>query len=149
MTGANSLLRAPKTTGRRWRFAVVLAASLLLAVAQPLTSGQFDEQGSFGVFFSLLIGAVPLLVFEERKHRRIAISLGVVTFVSIWVGHGVGGPTGRVFLVGSHLLAACFFALALFGILGAIHAKDVSGDAIFGAVCCLLCTGPVLILVRQ
>ena len=30
---------APETIRHRWRFAVVLAASLLLAVAQPLTSG--------------------------------------------------------------------------------------------------------------
>lgn len=127
----------------RWRFAVVLLASLLLAVAQPLTSGLFDEQGSFDVFFSLLIVAVSLLVFEEREHRRIALSLGLAAFLGVWVGYGVGGPAGRLFLVGAHLLAASFFAFALFGILRAIFAKEVSGDAIFGTVCGYLLLGIV------
>ena len=63
----------PVTIRHRWRFAVVLVASLLLAVAQPLTSGLFGDQGSFDIFFSLLIVAVLLLVFEEKEHRRIAI----------------------------------------------------------------------------
>ena len=119
----------------RWRFAVVLAASLLLAVAQPLTSGRLDEQGSFDVFFSLLIVAVLLLVFEEREHRRIAFSLGLAAFLAVWLGHGIGGPAGGVLLVGALLLAACFFAFALYGILRAVLVKQASGDAIFGAVC--------------
>jgi voltage-gated potassium channel len=134
---------APPTTGRRWRFAVVLAAALLLAVAQPLTSGLFDEQGSFDVFFSLLIVAVLLLVFDEREHRRIALSLGLAAFLGVWVGHGVGGPAGRLLLVGAYLLAAGFFAFALYGILRAIFAKEVSGDAIFGTVCGYLLLGIV------
>ncbi len=111
---------------------MVLAASLLLAVAQPLTSGLFDEQGSFDVFFSLLIVAVLLLVFEEREHRRIALSLGLAAFLGVWVGHGVGGPAGRLLVVAAHLLAAGFFAFALYWILRAIFAKEVSSDAIFG-----------------
>jgi len=125
----------------RWRFAVVLAASLLLAVAQPLTSGLFGEEGSFDVFFSLLIVAVLLLVFEEREHRRIAVSLGLIAFLGVWVGHAVGGPAGRGFLVGAHLVAACFFGFALYGILRAIFARQVSGDAIFGALCGYLLLG--------
>jgi hypothetical protein len=131
------------TIRHRWRFAMVLAASLLLAVAQPLTSGLFDDQGSFDVFFSLLIVAVLLLVFEEREHRRAAFSLGLAAFLGVWVGHGVGGPAGRLLLAGAHLLAASFFAFALYGILRAIFAKDVSGDAIFGAVCGYLLLGIV------
>ncbi len=67
---------------QRWRFAIVLLASLLFAVAQPLTSGLFDERSSFDVFFSLLIAAVLLLVFEEREHRRVALSLGLAGFHS-------------------------------------------------------------------
>jgi hypothetical protein len=135
MTQITGLPAAPETTGRRWRFAVVLTASLLLAVAQPLTSGLFDEQGSFDVFFSLLIVAVSLLVFEEREHRRIALSLGLAAFLGVWVAHGVSGPSGRLLLVGAYLLAASFVTFALYGILRAVFAKQVSGDAIFGAVC--------------
>jgi voltage-gated potassium channel len=131
----------PQAIRHRWRFAMVLAASLLLAVAQPLLSGLLEEEGCFDVFFSLLIVAVLLLVFEEKEHRRIAFSLGLVAFIGIWVGYGLGGPAGRMLLVGSHLLAACIFAFALYGILRAILAKQASGDAIFGAVCGYLLLG--------
>jgi voltage-gated potassium channel len=120
---------------------IVLLASLLLAVAQPLTSGLLDQQGSFDVFFSLLIVAVLLLVFEERKHRRIAISLGLAAFLAIWASHGLGGLAARMLLVGSYLLAVCFFAFALYGIIHAIFAKQASGDAIFGAICGYLLLG--------
>ena len=48
---------------------------------------------------------------------------------------------GRVLLVGAHLLAACFFAFALYGILRAIFVKQASGDAIFAAVCGYLLLG--------
>ncbi len=131
----------PESIRHRWRFAVVLVAALLLAVAQPLTSGLLDDRGSFDVFFSLLIVAVLLLVFEEREHRRIAISLGLAAFLGIWVSHGLGGLASRVLLVGAHLLAACFFAFALYGILRAIFVKQASGDAIFAAVCGYLLLG--------
>lgn len=126
---------------RYWRLAVVLLASLLLAVAQPLSSGLFGDEGSFDVFFSLLIVAVLLMVFEEKEHRRIAFTLGLAAFVGIWVGHAIGGFAGRAFLVGAHLLAACFFGFALYGILRAILAKRASGDAIFGVVCGYLLLG--------
>jgi voltage-gated potassium channel len=129
------------TLRHRWRFAGVLAASLLLAVAEPLTSGLIGGEGPFDVFFSLLIAAVLLLVFEERQLRRMAMSLGLAAFVGIWVGHGVGGPVGRVLLVGAYLLAAGFFGLALYGILRAIFVRQVTGDAIFGAVCGYLLLG--------
>jgi voltage-gated potassium channel len=131
----------PDTIRHRWRFGVVLVASLLLAVAQPLMSGLFDDEGCFDIFFSLLIAAVLLLVFKEKEHRRIAFSLGLAAFLGIWVGYGVGGPSGRVLLVGAYSLAACIFAFALYGILRAILAKQASGDAIFGAMCGYLLLG--------
>lgn len=134
MGATSSPATAAETIRHRWRFAVVLSASLLLAVAQPLTSGLFGDRGSFDVFFSLLIGAVLLLVFEER-HRITAMSLGVAAFLGIWMSHGFGGQAGRVLLIGSHLLAVSVFAFALYGILCTIFAKQASGDAIFGAVC--------------
>ncbi len=61
--------------------------------------------------------------------------------------HAVSDPASRMLLVGSHLLAACFFAFALFGILRAILAKDVSGDAVFGAVCGYLLLGIIWSLI--
>jgi voltage-gated potassium channel len=122
-------------------------ASLLLAVAQPLTAGLLNDEGSFDVFFSLLIVAVLVLVFEEREHRRVAIALGLAAFLGVWVGHAMGGPAGRAILVASHLVAAGFFAFALYGILRAILVKEASSDAIFGAVCGYLLLGIIWSLV--
>jgi voltage-gated potassium channel len=125
----------------RWRFAVVLAASLLLAVAQPLTAGLLDERGSFDVFSSLLIVAVLFLVFEEKEHRKVAFSLGLAALLGVWASHCFGGLTGRVLLIAANLVAACLFSFALYGILRAILAKQASSDAIFGAVCGYLLLG--------
>jgi hypothetical protein len=126
---------------KRWRFVLVLAAGLLLAVAQPLAAGIVGEEGSFDVLFSLLMGAVLLLVLEQRELRITAISLGLASFCGIWFGHALGGAAGHVLVVGSHLVAACVFAFALYHILRAILAGHVSGDAIFGAVCGYLLLG--------
>lgn len=125
----------------RWRFAIVLAASVLLTVAQPLTSGVLGERGSFDVFFSLLIAAVLLLAFERREHRRTVVSLAVAAFLSVWASHLPGGSAGRVFLVSAYLIASCFFAVALFRLVRAVFVKQASGDAILGAVCGYLLLG--------
>ena len=125
----------------RWRFAWVLMASLLLAVAQPLTSHLFDEEGSFDIFFSLLIVAVMVLVFEEREHRKIAFSLGLAALLGVWMAHVLGDPARQVVSVGAHLVASGFFAFALYGILRAIVVPQASGGAIFGAVCGYLLLG--------
>jgi voltage-gated potassium channel len=125
----------------RWRFAVVLVASLLLAVAQPLTKGLIDEEGSFDFFFSILIVAVLGLVFEDGNHRRTAATLGLAALLAIWVSHGLANHLGAWLLVGAYLLAVCFIAFALYGILRAILVKHPSADAIFGAVCGYLLLG--------
>jgi hypothetical protein len=125
----------------------VLAASLLLAVAQPLATGLFGEEGSFDVTFTLLIGAVMLLVLEERAYRIAAISLGLISILGIWFGYGLGGLPGKVLLVGSNLLAACVFSFALYGIVRAVLVNQASRDAIFGAVCGYLLLGIIWALV--
>lgn len=130
-----------ETVHHRWRVVVVLAASLLLVFAQPLTSGLFDEQRCFDVLISLLIAAVLVSVFEQREHRRVAFALGLAAFLGVWLSLGFGGHVGRWILVGAYLLAACFFAFALYGMLHQILVKQASGYAIFGAVCGYLLLG--------
>jgi voltage-gated potassium channel len=141
MAGTPGPPTAPVTNGRRWRFAVVLLASILLAVAQPLAAGLFGELASFDVFFSLLIIAVLLSAFETREHRRTAISLGMAALVGVWVSHGLAGPAGRIALVATQLLAVSFFAFTLYSVLRAILTRQVTGDAIFGTICGYLLLG--------
>ena len=143
MTGKSTASTTAEPLRRRWPFAVVLAASLLLAVAQPLMSGLFDERGTFDVFLSLLIVTVLVLVFEQKEHRRVAFSLGWAALASIWASHGFDSHASRLLLVGAHLLGACFFVFALYGILRAILVKQASGDAIFGALVGYLLLGTI------
>jgi hypothetical protein len=70
MSGTSNPPTAAEIACHRWRFAVVLSASLLLAVVQPLTLGRFGDQGPFDIFFSLLIGAVLLLLPTRSKHGK-------------------------------------------------------------------------------
>jgi voltage-gated potassium channel len=125
----------------RYRYAVVLAATLLLALAQPLLSELMGEERSFDLLFSLLIAAVLLQVFEEKRLRRMAFSLGVAAFCGYWVGRALGDPLGRWLVVGALLTATSFFALALYSIIIGAFARHVSGDAVFGAICGYLLLG--------
>ena len=126
---------------RPWRFALVLLASVLLIVGQPLASGVLGERRSFDLFFSVLLGAVALMVFDQREHRRVALVLGIAAFVAVWAGYGLDGWPGRLLGVVGYLLAAGFFAFALYGILRGVLARHTSGGALFGAVCGYLLLG--------
>lgn len=136
-----NLPKATRNTRRRWQFAAVLVASLLLVIAQPLTSGLVKLEGWSDVFFSLLIFAVLLLIFRQREHRRTALALGVAALGGVWIGHAAGGRAGLALVLAAHLLAAGFFAFALYGILRTILVEYTSGDAILGAVCGYLLLG--------
>ena len=138
--------KAPATSpapDRRWRFAVVLTASLALVIAQPLIAGLLGAQWAFDLLFSLLILAVLLLVFDDRRHRKIAVAFGLTAFLSVWASHALAGTAALVLVVAAHLLAVCYFGFALHGILRAILGKKPSGDAIFGAVCGYILLGVI------
>lgn len=124
---------------RRWRFGVVLVAALLLVVVQPVLSGFVDEQGSFDVLFSLLIVAVLLSLFEEREHRILGMVLALAAILAVWLG-AVFVNARWLALLGN-LCAVSFFGFALSGILAAIFRGNVTGDAIFGAICGYLLLG--------
>ncbi len=127
----------------RYRYAIVLVASLLLAVAQPLLSGLMGETGSFDLLFSLLIVAVLFQVFEESRLRRIALSLGVAVFCGYWMGRSISGSLGHGLVIGAQLTATSFFALALYSILTGIFTRPGSRDAVFGAICGYLLLGVI------
>ena len=116
------------------RFAIVLVTSLAVAVGQPLAAELLDEQGTFDVAVLLLIMAVMLLAFENRRHRRIGLLLGLAAFSGLAVAHGIDRAASRPFLAASYLLTACFFGFSLFGIVRTILTGAISTHAILGAV---------------
>lgn len=125
----------------RWRFAIVLAASLLLVVGHPLATDLLDDQGAFDAGVSLLIMSVIVLVFEERRRRIIAVALGLTALVGLWSSYAFPDGANVAFVASSYLLTAGFFSFALFGIVRTILVGQVSHDAILGAVCGYLLMG--------
>jgi hypothetical protein len=126
--------------GRRWRFAVVLLASLAVSAGQPLISELFGDRDSFDVGVTLLIMAV-LLLASAQGQRRVVLPLGIAAFVGLWVAHFIGGASASWLLVAAHLLTAGLFAFVLCGILGTILMGRAAGDALVGAVCGYLLLG--------
>jgi uncharacterized membrane protein len=118
----------------------MLLAAVLVAVVQPLVSGD-DDRRSFDVFLSVLIVAVSLSLLEEKGHRRKAVALAAVAIAATWLSTQFTGPADRGLLILGYLSAAAFFGFALYGILANILARSVSADAIFGAVCGYLLLG--------
>jgi voltage-gated potassium channel len=141
MTDDDRATPVADSKAHRWRFVAVLVASLLLAVAQPVTCGLLDQESSFDIFFSLLVIAVLFLVFEDKGLRRTAMALGLLSLSSVAAGHGVGGCASQVLLVTAHLLAAAVFVLALYGIVRVVLVNQASAGAMFGAICGYLLLG--------
>lgn len=125
----------------RLRMVLVLVAWLLFAVAQPLASDVVAGRGVFDVLVSLLIAAVWLHVFEAKEHLRIALLLGGLAFLGIVLSHLLGGSSGQSCLVVAYILAASFYAFALYGMLRALLVNQLSVDALVGAVCGYLLLG--------
>jgi len=75
--------RAPIAPTRRWRFALVLFASLLVSAGQPFVSELLGDHISFDFGVPLLIMGVLLLAFERGSHRVAARALGVAAFATL------------------------------------------------------------------
>jgi hypothetical protein len=134
-------------TYARWHFAVVLLAALFLVVIPPLISRPNIERSIYEAFFSILLVAVFLSLFEEKKHRLLVVCLALPALLAPWLSHALQGTAGRVCLAVGYLFAASFFGFALYGILRTILAKKVSGNALLGAVCGYLLLGIIWSLI--
>src|SRR5262245_21924741 len=101
------------TPARRWRYAIVLLAALLVSAGQPLAAVLLGDRSIFDLGVVLLIIAVLLLAFEPGLHRRTARILGAAAFVSLCGVHFAPGTFGQGLLIASYLLTGCLFALTL------------------------------------
>ena len=125
----------------RWRFIVVLLATLLFTAVRPIVSGVSDDWLFYDVFFSLLIAAVALSLLEEKPYRRTALGFAMFALLATWLSHGFEGWPSHAILISGHLSAALFFGLVLYRILKTVLIRRVSRDALFGAVCGYLLLG--------
>ena len=131
----------------RWRYLLVFIAALLLIVVQPILFGIRANQLIFDSFYTLLILAVLLLLFEEREHRVLAFFLAVPTLGLVWLTPFLNADYSQWMIFVGHVFAFCFFLFALWGIIKSLFTRKISSDAVFGAICGYLLLGILWTLV--
>lgn len=131
---------------QRFRFPIVLLTSVLLVVVQPLTHHVITDHRLFELLCSALILAVMLLAIPRKKERWCAIPLGLLTILVMMSSHLCADPWSRRLLISAHLLAAGFFAIALYGIVSSILLFRTRHSAGLSAVCGYLLLGIIWML---
>jgi len=126
---------------QRFRFPIVLLSAVLLVVVQPLTQHMVTDNRLFELLCSALILAVMLIVIPQRKQRWYAVSMGLMAILVMVSSHLCEDPLSRRLLISAHLLAAGFFAIALYGIVGSILLFRTRHSAGLSAVCGYLLLG--------
>lgn len=130
-----------ETFGFRWRFPFVIVAALLLTVAHPLSKGLSAGQATFDILCSLLIMTVMVLVFEEQRHRRMALPPALFTLLAMWTSRVVAEPLAHWLHIAANLAAAGFIAFAFYGIVSELILLRLTRHAVLGAVCGYLLLG--------
>ena len=116
---------------------VLLAAIVVMQVAQPLLGHRSVEAGAF---FDIVFAAISLyvffVVFEHRWQRRVALLLVLPAVVGSIAHDMVPPPADRLLAVAFHCSVVVFLGFAVVVILGDIFRKRVIyGDDVIGALC--------------
>ncbi|MFO0851302.1 MAG: potassium channel family protein [Gemmataceae bacterium] len=126
----------------RNKFLALLAALLMLLVAYPALRGPAGSP----VLASVLVTAVFLaggwVVFTGRRHRAMAVVLGLPAVVGAWTGYTLPEQLGPGAAAGFHLAAAAFHGFVLAVIVGWVYReRSVSADVVAAALCGYLLIG--------
>lgn len=116
---------------------VLLAAIVVMQVAQPLLGHRSVEAGAFfDIVFATICLYVFFAVFEHRWQRRIALALVLPAAVGN-VAHYLQSPSAHLWsAVAFHCSVVVFLGFAVAVILGDIFRKRVIyGDDVIGALC--------------
>ncbi len=123
------------------KYTLLLVVTVLAEVLQPLAKG-VARGLLFDGLLALLVVSVFLVVLEGRRQRTLGLCLGILALVTNWVHY----VEPQRWYVGSELLYHAFtFAFCLSAavtILATIlRRRDVTADAVLGAVCGYLLAG--------
>jgi voltage-gated potassium channel len=125
----------------RRKYTLLLAVAVLAEVLQPLAKGL-----KRGVFFdgllAVLLASVFLVVLDKRRQRTIGLCLGIPALVTNWLHYLQPARWDVATELLYHAFTCAFFLYAAVTILGTIfRRRDVTVDAVLGAVCGYLITG--------
>jgi len=118
---------------------LVLAGALILQSLHPTLA---ITPAAFNLLQTIMVVAVFLGVFEQRRTRVVALWLGIVTAVVGWSEYAL--PTGYYAVANAveHGLRVAFLGFAAIVILGDIFKKKlVRADDVLGAACGYLLAG--------
>ena len=127
---------------RPWRFLVLLISLLLLLVIQPIVRGFSVRSPLFSIFYSLVMVAAMLSLFEGRWLRWTVLGLGVSVLLGRWLSFLLAASSENAITLADHFGEIIFLALVAAMILRAIFTQgSISMDSIFGAICVYLLVG--------
>jgi voltage-gated potassium channel len=127
---------------RPWRFLVLLVSLILLLVIQPIVQGFSVRSPLFSVFYSLVMVAAILSLFEGRWLRWAVLVLGVLVLLGRWMAYLLVASSEDAITLADHFGEIIFLGFVAAMILRAIFTQSsISTDSIFGAICVYLLVG--------
>jgi hypothetical protein len=127
---------------RPWRFLVLLISLILLLVIQPMVQGFSIRSPLFSVFYSFVMVAAILSLFEGRWLRWAVLILGVLVLLGRWLAFLLVASSEDALILADHFGEIIFLAFVATMILRAIFTQgSISMDSIFGVICVYLLVG--------
>jgi hypothetical protein len=125
-------------------YTVLLLALVILFLGHPLFRAIVAGRWLYDLLILLVFLAVFLLLFRSRRHRAVAVLLGVPTVVAQWTGYVVPGLPSEPLAIWFHVFASLFLGFMVIEILKTIHEKPaISSDSLAGAFGGYLLAGAV------
>lgn len=124
------------------RFMILLTAMLLLVGAYPMLHETNVAAEVYGALRSLVFLAALPFIISPRRQPLLALTVAVVVIAGTWIAYALPGARPLWGMVGFHLLAGVFFALAIGSILWIVYKQQaITFDSLAGAMCVYLLIG--------
>jgi hypothetical protein len=118
------------------KYLILLTVLVGGLVGQSLHHKLVGEPAILSILQTIMVVAVFLGVFEERRNRLVALWLGIVTGAVGWTNYALPPQYHVASDVAEHTLRMVFVGYAAIVILGDIFRKKlVRGDDVLGAAC--------------
>lgn len=125
----------------RRKYTLLLVVAVLAEVLQPLAKG-LTRALFFDGLLALFLVSVFLVVLDGKRARTLGLCLGIPALVSNWLHYIEPQRWDVASELLYHASTCAFFLYAAVTILGTIfRRRDVTSDAVLGAVCGYLLAG--------
>ncbi len=116
----------------RYKYELLLAAQLLLAVISPLLAAAVDQRFLIDIAISIVFASAIYVISNTRRHFIIGMILMIPAFGLIWISKAIGSDTMELV---SYIFSMLFFCYVVLLILSDIfHVRLVTFDVIAGGI---------------